>query len=193
MPTWIIKQIIDSILGIFQLHLLIDGTTFRIIPLLGMIEMAYLYVFSDQSITFNYYIGAFNFVHVVFFLIFMLFYMILMAFAFCFRRKRKVFYVAITVFLITALYFYYGVVIKSCDYWEKGINGQIEKIDGVCNIKTPSICWYKILNGKVKLNLLIDNCYYGEQAKKFFNRFIVKPKDEGKFIAFANPTTFTDV
>jgi len=129
--------------------------------LLGIVEMAYLYIFSDQSITFNYYIGAFNFVHIVFFLIVMVFYMILMAFVFYFRKKRKVFKIAITVLIIIAISFYYSVLVQSCDYWEKGINGQIEKIDGVCNIKTPSICWYKVLNGKLKLNWLIDSCYLG--------------------------------
>lgn len=84
-----------------------------------------------------------------------------MTFVFCFRKKKILFYATNGLILIASLLFYVFVLRQSCGYWEKGINGKIEKIDGLCNIKTPSICWYNVINGKIPPSLISNECFIG--------------------------------
>ena len=123
--TWIIKIGMNSIFGFLQFHFLVEGDTYRIIPFVGILEMVYLYFFSDQTISDTIYIGAINFIHIIIISLFLVVYSISRFFLYSFRANRKIFCLKAIIFIIAWLFFYVIIMEESCDYWEKGINGKI--------------------------------------------------------------------
>jgi len=45
--VWLPKIVVDCIFGLLQVHFLFAGTTYRVIPLVGVVEILFLYVLSD--------------------------------------------------------------------------------------------------------------------------------------------------
>lgn len=117
LKKWVTKVILDCILGIIQVHFLFKGTTIRLIPFVGILEMIGLYFFSDQTISNTYYIGAINMIHIVVLTIFILIYFLVQSILFCLRSKKKYFFFFMLIVLVLALLFYVFVLNESCDYW----------------------------------------------------------------------------
>jgi hypothetical protein len=93
--------------------------------MLGVLEILVLYVFSDQTISPNYYIGAINFVQLSLLAILLMFYLFLASLIFCAYKNKFVFYLFMCLVIVAAILLYIFVVINSCQNWEKGINGKI--------------------------------------------------------------------
>jgi hypothetical protein len=53
---------------------------------------------------------------------------------------------------------YYFIILRSCDYWPLGINGQIEKVEETCDIETPKYCWYKVTDGLLDASKFFHDC-----------------------------------
>ena len=73
--------------------------------------------------------------------ILLMFYLFLAGLVFCAYKNKYVFYVFFGLIALTTILFYVFIIKNSCQNWEKGINGKIERIEGLCKIKTPSYCW----------------------------------------------------
>ena len=191
MRDWLIKIIVNCFFAVIQVHFLVHRVTNRFISIGGVLQIMYLYFLSDQTISPTYYIGAINFIHITFLSLLLTIYFLVIGLVYLYKKNKYIVLIIFGLFLISAVLVYVLVLADSCDYWEKGINGKIEPIDGLCGIKTPPFCWYKILDGYFGLNWLFNNCYLNAEGKTNFDRYFENARSEGSFIAFPNPSKFT--
>lgn len=102
LKKWVLIDIIDCICLFIQFLFLIHRVTYIAIPLIGVLQVYYLYINTEQVMTVRSYVGAANIVHVTFFLGFCLIYGIVISSIKLFKYSKKVFAI---VFIIIGVLF----------------------------------------------------------------------------------------
>jgi hypothetical protein len=117
--------ILNCLCELLQLYFLIKRKGHLVVNLTGVLQIFYLYIYSEQTITVTNYIGAINAIHIIVIVVILL--CILIALLFKKLASNNTLIFCLVIFAIGSIltFYYYYKVKNSCDYWAKGINGQM--------------------------------------------------------------------
>ncbi|KAL4463270.1 hypothetical protein ABPG74_007271 [Tetrahymena malaccensis] len=191
LPKWIPMILFNCCVAISQMHMFIERSTYsRIVTFYGMLQSIYLFFFNDHTINLHIYIGAMNALHIVFTLIFSAIYFIVRGWLALYRRfKNKWVVISTAILLILICQVYFNNIASSCDYWNQGINGQIEEQEGMCSVTVPDYCWYKITHHWQDFSLLFDGCDTEpatQDTKEVIDKFFSPSVGDRRYIGFTN-------
>ncbi|KAL4482506.1 hypothetical protein ABPG72_001482 [Tetrahymena utriculariae] len=188
--VWICKVLFNSLATVIQFHILISKSTYTLIPAYGFLQSFYLFIFNDNTINLHYYMGGINAIHIIIIAFLLLVYGLIRIWVACFKKYKWIcFFGNLSVILTVLILFYYQSILHGCDYWTKGINGQIESQQSSCNILLPKYCWYKITHQWQDLSLLFPTCENAstsQNQKLKIDQFFSPYVNSSQFIAFKN-------
>ncbi|KAL4463269.1 hypothetical protein ABPG74_007270 [Tetrahymena malaccensis] len=188
--VWISKVLFNSSATVIQFHILVSKSTYTLIPAYGFLQSLYFFIFNDNTINLQYYMGGINAIHIIIFVFLFLVYGLIRVWVICFKKYKWICFLGNVSFILTIMIlFYYRSIVHGCDYWSKGINGEIETNQSSCNILVPQFCWYKITHQWQDLSLLFPTCENASNSQDYklkIDQFFSPYVNNLPFIAFKN-------
>jgi hypothetical protein len=192
LQEWLTLIGINSISSVIQVFLFWYGKGSRVVTVLGVAQIFYLFVNTEQNLNTTKYIGAVNFFHIIIIASLLLVLVLIISWAKICRRKP-----VLTISVSLVIFYLLGVAVNSkintsCELWETGISGSIENYPGQCKITPPKVCWYYVFNGLFDASYFLRDCHYSSSDRHTFKKYYHKAMESGPFIGFSNPTLFDE-
>ena len=164
---------------------------YRLLTVIGVLQIFYLFVNSEYTLNTIKYTAAFNILHLIIIGLIVSVVVGVWGWVVLYRKNRKVVDV---VSLLLVVYFgakMYVNVRYSCDSWREGITGEMEDWEGQCKIRTPKVCWYWVVNGLFDFTGLLKNSHLSSEDDHNFRIFYKEPLEKGDYIGLPNPKIYS--